>query len=444
MPSPPRPRQRTARARRSRPVEYTLARISAWRKDVGAVTEDSHGQVVFEYAEDFRASGLELSPIHLPLSRRGPLSFPALQRVESFLGLPGLLADCLPDAFGNAVIKRYFEQRGTPDAALSPVRKLLYIGGRAMGALEFRPEMDRLDGRADEALEIALLVEEARRIIEGDMNVAVPGMMQVGASAGGARAKALILWNRVANRVKSAFATPADDDEHWMIKFDGVTAGMGGHDVVKEFAPGPYGRIEYAYSQMARAAGIDMAETQLLHERQFAHFMSKRFDCAGSERIHMHSLGGLHHADYNVPRLLSYEDYFRTIRRLRMGQTAITQAFRRMVFNIAARNQDDHVKNVAFLMGRDGTWTLAPTFDVTYAYGSQWTRTHQMTARGKDDGFTREDLLAVAKEFDVPRNGVDIMGEVEAALGIWVPEARAAGLEGDWITRIQGAFRHFA
>jgi serine/threonine-protein kinase HipA len=427
-----------------RAAAYTLARVSVWGKDVGAVVEDRQGQVVFEYAQDFRKSGLELSPIQLPLSRQGPISFPQLQRVESFLGLPGLLADCLPDAFGNAVIRRYFEQRGTPDAALSPVQKLLYIGGRAMGALEFRPALDRLDGRADEALHIAQLVEEARRIIEGDTDVAVPAMMQVGASAGGARAKALLLWNRDAQRVKSAFAPQDTGDEHWLLKFDGVTGGAGGHVMVKDFVPGPFGRTEFVYSQMASAAGVEMSETFLLRERDFAHFMTKRFDRRGNARIHMHSLGGLQHADYAVRQILSYEDYFRTIRLLGMGQTAVDQAYRRMVFNIAARNQDDHVKNLAFLMGSDGQWKLAPAFDLTWAFGGKWSMTHQMTARGKDDHFTREDLLVLGRVFDVPQDGADILAEVEAALGLWVPEAQAAGLDKKWVERIQSMFRHFA
>lgn len=443
MPESPRRTTRARRGARRRP-DYTLARISVWGKDVGAVIEDRQGQIVFEYAEEFRQSGLELSPIHLPLARRGPISFPQLQRVESFLGLPGLLADALPDAFGNAVIQRYFEQRGTPDAAMSPVQKLLYIGARAMGALEFRPELDRLDGRAEEALQIARLVEEARRIVAGDTDVAVPEMMQVGASAGGARAKALILWNRDAHRVKSAFASQESGDEHWLIKFDGVTGGAGGHVVVKEFVPGPFGRIEYAYSQMARAAGVEMSDTHLLREREFAHFMTRRFDRQGSARLHMHSLGGLHHADYNVRQILSYEDYFRTIRLLGMGQTAVDQAYRRMVFNIAARNQDDHVKNLAFLMGPDGRWQLAPAFDMTWAHGGTWSRTHQMTARGKDDDFTREDLLAVGRAFDVPKSGAEILEEVEAALGLWVPEARASGLAPEWVHRVEKLFRHFA
>ena len=423
---------------------YTVARVYLWGKEVGAVAEDRQGGVVFEYAESFRQSGLEISPIHLPLSRRGPVSFPALQRVESFAGLPGLLADCLPDAFGNAVIRRYFEERGTPDAAMRPVQKLLYMGSRAMGALEFRPPLEGRTSRdSDDALAIARLVEEARRVIEGDASVAVPEMMQLGASAGGARAKALILWNRGAGRVKSAFAPRRAGDEHWLIKFDGVSSGIGGHELAREFQPGPYGRIEYAYSLMARAAGIEMTETHLLREREFAHFMTRRFDREGDARLHMHSLGGLHHADYNIRQVLSYEDYFRTIRLLGMGQPEVDQAYRRMVFNIMARNQDDHVKNVAFLMGPDGKWRLAPAFDMTFAHGGAWAMTHQMTAHGQDDHFTRDDLLAVGSAFDVPRGGAGIIEEVGASLALWEGAARGAGVDVETISRIAGLFRRF-
>ncbi|MGH7719000.1 MAG: type II toxin-antitoxin system HipA family toxin [Gemmatimonadaceae bacterium] len=442
---------RGARARRSRRVsertgdEYTVARVRLWGREVGAVAEDRQGTITFEYTDEFRQSGLEISPIHLPLSRQGPISFPALQRVESFAGLPGVLADCLPDAFGNAVIRRYFEQRGTPEAAMSPVQKLLYIGGRAMGALEFHPPLDGRNSReGDDALAIARLVEEARRVIEGDPTVAVPEMMRLGASAGGARAKALILWDRGTQRVKSAFAPRRVGDEHWLIKFDGVSAGDGGHTLSKQFVPGPFGRIEYAYSQMARRAGIDMLDTYLLRERDYAHFMTKRFDRDGDERLHLHSLGGLHHADYNIRQVLSYEDYFRTIRELGMGQPAVDQAYRRMVFNMATRNQDDHVKNVAFLMLPDGRWRLAPAFDVTWSYGGRWTSTHQMTAGGKDDNLTREDLLAIGATFDVANNGADILTEVEAALDLWELQAKAAGLDAATIRNIQGLFRHFA
>lgn len=436
------------RARRARRVReaapYAVARIRLWGHEVGAVAEDAQGAIAFEYDERFRSSGLELSPIHLPLSRRGPISFPELRRVDSFAGLPGLLADSLPDAFGNAVIRRYFEARGTPQAALSPVQKLLYIGSRAMGALEFHPALDRNAGPAtDEALTVARLVEEARRVIAGDAAVAIPEMMQVGGSAGGARAKALILWDRERGHVKSAFAPPETGDTPWLIKFDGVSGGVGGHQLEGESRPGPFGRIEYVYSRLARAAGIEMPETHLLRERELAHFMVRRFDRDATGRVHLHSLGGLLHADYNVRGARSYEDYFRTIRLLGMGQPAVEEAYRRMVFNLAARNQDDHVKNLAFLMDRDGRWRLAPAFDVTWAVGGRWAQTHQMTVGGKDDDFTRDDLLAVGRAFDVAQDGARAIEAVADALSHWRAEAGKAGLGAEWTARVGESFRRF-
>ena len=424
---------------------YAVATVHLWGQEVGALAESQQGEITFEYTAAFRRAGLEISPMHLPLSRLGPQTFPALRRVAAFAGLPGVIADCLPDAFGNAIIKRYFETRGTPSAALSPIRKLLYIGKRSMGALEFRPALDgRQTAAANEVLQIADLVTQARQVIEGNPEVAVPEMMQVGASAGGARAKATILWNRPLQRVKSAFAPRDPDDEHWLLKFDGVSSGTGGPVATRQFEPGPFGRIEYAYAQMAQRAKIDMAETYLLRERQFAHFMVKRFDRVGDVRLHLHSFGGLEHADYNTPHERSYEDYFRAIRTLRMGQDDVNQAFRRMVFNLATRNQDDHVKNLAFLMDSTGTWHLAPAFDVTWALGTGWTKTHQMTANGKDDEFTRNDMLTIGRRFDVPQDGAAIVAEVEEALSIWPREARETELEERWIENIEKHFRHFA
>jgi len=432
-------------AARRRTNRYTTARIDLWGQQVGAVAEDEKGQITVEYADAFRGSGLEISPMHLALSLRGPLRFPELQRMTGFAGLPGVLADCLPDAFGNAVIRRYFEQRGTPDAALSPVQRLLYVGSRAMGALEFSPALAVPAGEATEtALEVARLVEEARRVIEGDATVAVPEMMQVGGSAGGARAKALILWDRNHNRVRSAFAPRSEPEEHWLIKFDGVSGNVGGHALTKEFVPGPYGRTEYAYSRMAKAAGIDMAETRLLFERDFAHFMTRRFDRDGDERVHLHSLGGMLHVDYNIPQALSYEEYFRLIRRLGLQQGDIEQAFRRLVFNVVARNQDDHVKNFAFLMGRDGRWRLSPAFDMTWAHGSAWTARHQMTVNGKSDAFARADLLAIGDAFDLPERGEKLIQHVEQAVHSWDTEARAVGLDDSWIADLAKRFRRLA
>jgi serine/threonine-protein kinase HipA len=399
---------------------------------------------VFEYEPAFVRSGLEISPVHLPLSLRGPVAFTELARVDSFAGLPGVLADALPDAFGNAVIARFFAARGTPDAAFSPIQKLLYIGRRAMGALEFVPPLSvPRTAEMEDALELSQLVQEARRVIEGNVEVAVPAMMQSGGSAGGARAKALILWNRNLSRVKSAFARAESGDESWLIKFDGVSRGGGGHKLEAEFAPGPWGRIEYVYSKLARAAGITMQETHLLREREYAHFMTKRFDRVGDERLHLHSLGGLQHVDYNQRGAYSYESYLRTIRLLWMGQPSVDEGFRRMVFNLAVRNQDDHVKNLAFLMSPSGQWSLSPAFDLTYAVGGRWAKTHQMTVRGKDDEFTRADLLAVGKMFDVARDGADIIDAVDAALDGWTLEGADAGVDAPLVKEVAGAFRRF-
>ncbi len=227
---------------------YALARVLIWGRQVGAVSEDADGIITFEYDPEFRDSELELSPIHLPLERVGPATWPELRRVEAFDGLPGLLADALPDRFGNAVIARYFADRGRPEAAMSPVQKLLYIGKRAMGALEFAPALRVSTSKAEqESLELATLVEQARLLIEGSTDEAIPEIMRVGASAGGARPKALVLRDRARNRIRSGFAARTAQEEHWLVKFDGV-GDIGAPDHVAR----PFNRIEYAYSRMAR------------------------------------------------------------------------------------------------------------------------------------------------------------------------------------------------
>ncbi|MGH7654617.1 MAG: type II toxin-antitoxin system HipA family toxin, partial [Gemmatimonadaceae bacterium] len=367
-----------------------------------------------------------------------------LSRSKAFAGLPGVFADALPDTFGNAVIARYFAEKGTPDAALSPIQKLLYIGTRAMGALEFEKMLEGPHTAAiEEALEVAQLVKEARRIIEGDTAVAIPEIMQVGGSAGGARAKALILWNRRLERVRSGFATASPGDEAWMIKFDGVADSAGGSSIRENVRPGPWGRIEYAYSKIARAAGIEMAESHLLHDRTFAHFMTKRFDVDNGARLHMHSLGGLRELDYNISGLCSYEEYFRTIRELGLQQPDVAEGFRRMVFNLAMKNQDDHVKNFSFLMSPNGKWRLAPAFDLCASYGSEWTRTHQMTVNGKNDGFARADLLAVGSLMDLPEDGSRIIDEVMSAADTWKREAKSAKVPKAHVDEIEAVRRRF-
>ena len=423
--------------------EPPVAVVRLWGKRVAAVAEDAAGGITFEFDDDFRRNGIEVSPLLLPLSRGGPMSLPELRRKPAFGGLPGLLADSLPDDFGNRVIRRYFEERGSLGAELSPVQRLLYMGSRAMGALEFEPAYASHEGPASEALEVASLVSQARSLIEGDVATAIPEIMRVGGSAGGARAKALILWNGETKQVRSGFAYPEAGDEPWIIKFDGVQRGSGGPVADVGYESLPYGRTEYVYSMMARAAGIEMEPTFLLEERGFGHFMTRRFDRPAGGKLHMHSLGGMQHVDFNEQFVFSYEDYFRTIRALHLGQPAINEAFRRMVFSFATLNRDDHVKNFSFLMDRAGDWRLAPAYDVAYAAHSPWTRQHQMSANGKHIDFTRKDLLDVGARFDVPHGGRDIVERVMESLSLWTPTALNAGLGREWTRAIEGEFVRF-
>ncbi|MCP3960627.1 MAG: type II toxin-antitoxin system HipA family toxin [bacterium] len=414
-----------------------LAEVRLWGRIVGAVVEPEDEPLVFEYAEEFRRGELEISPRNLPLAARGPQSFPALARLEAFEGLPGVLADALPDRFGNAIIRKYFADQGRPDDALSPVQKVLYVGSRAMGALEFRPAVAIPSrDREHEALEVADLVAAARRVVEGRTEVAIPEIMRLGASAGGARAKAVILWNPAANEVRSAFATSRSGDEHWLIKFDGV-GDLGNPDP----APQPYNRIEYAYATLAEEAGIEVAERHLLEERDLAHFMTRRFDRSGGRRLHMHTLGGMEHVDFNEPGLYSYEQYFRVVLSLGLGYPALQEAFRRACFNLLAVNQDDHVKNFAFLMDERGRWRLSPAYDLTFARGRGYTRRHQMSFAGKRDDFTAEDFIEVSARFGLDRDGRAIVQQVGDALAGWPETARAAGVPEDRIRAIGSAFR---
>ena len=409
-------------------ADYATARVRLWGHEVGTLVESDAGRITFEYEPDFRQTGLEISPIHLPLDRRGPVEFLELARSPAFLGLPGVFADALPDRFGNEIIKRYFERRGRPADALSPLQRLLYIGDRAMGALAFHPALPAEES-TEEALEVRALVDQARRIVDGDASVAVPEIMQVGGSAGGARAKAVVLWDRKTDRIRSGHARARAGEEPWIIKFDGVTRDAAGQAMRIDRHPSPWGRIEYVYSRMARDAGIRMPETWLLPDGELAHFMTRRFDrTASADRLHLHSLGGLQHVDYNVQYAFSYEAYFDTIRALGLGQRAVDEAFRRMVFAVATVNFDDHVKNFAFLMDASGAWSLAPAYDVAYAENAEWTRQHQMSINGKFRDIMLDELLAVGATFDVPGDGRPLIDAVMRALESWRTYSAEAGV----------------
>jgi len=410
------------------------AEVRLWGRTVGAVAELDNGRIVFEYAEAFRRSGLEISPVHLPLSLRGPVSFPELQRSPAFRGLPGVLADALPDAFGNKVIRAYFAARGQEGRALSPVQRLLYVGERALGALTFHPPEPFPPRPAElESLQIAELVREARKIVEGDPAIAIPEIYRIGSSAGGMRPKAVVRYHPESGVIRSGYAGPIAGDVPMILKFDGVGDGA---TADRLGIPLAFNRTEAAYGKMARTAGLETTDITVLETGGYAHLLIRRFDFEDGERLHQHTLGGLLHLDYNDPGACSYEEFFRTILRLGMPQAAIVEGFRRMAFNVLAVNQDDHVKNLSFHMRPDGTWCLAPAYDLTFAHGGGFTARHQMRVRDKTAGITEADLLAVAAEFDI-RKPERILGAIREALAGWEAVASAFGVPAESVVAVR-------
>jgi serine/threonine-protein kinase HipA len=427
-----------------------IAKVQLWGRTIGAVSLDAGREVAaFQYDADFARSGIELSPLVMPPSER-VVEFPALPR-NTFHGLPGLLADSLPDKFGNALIDAWLATQGRTPDSFNAVERLCYSGTRGMGALEFAPVMGPKSRKASK-IEVDALVRLAGEVLthrgdlQGHFNVAgkekaLRDILSVGTSAGGARAKAVIAWNRATNEVRSGQIAAGDGFDYWLLKFDGVA---GNKDKELEDPKG-YGAIEYAYHLMARAAGITMSECRLLEENERRHFMTRRFDrLAAGAKLHMQSLCALAHFDFNQAGAYSYEQALLTIRQLKLPMAAVEEQFRRMVFNVVARNQDDHVKNIAFLMNQQGEWSLAPAFDVTYSYNpsGSWTATHQMTLNGKRDGFALADFEACAKAALMKRGrAATIIEEVREAVKHWPEFAAEAKLSGKWQNKIQKTHR---
>ncbi|MFC1575687.1 type II toxin-antitoxin system HipA family toxin, partial [Gemmatimonadota bacterium] len=393
-----------------------LAEVWLWGEYVGAVAEMDDRSITFEYADGFRRGGLEISPLLLPTTQR-IFTFPGLLRKEAFNGLPGVLADALPDAFGTSVIRSYFTARGEMQKALSPVQHLLYVGARAIGALEFRPAED-VGARPDveEAMEIAALVADARRIIEGEADVAIPEIYRIGSSAGGMRPKAVVLYNPTTSEIRSGFAEAREGDVPSILKFDGIGEADPGRRIGR---PEPFNRVEAAYARMARDAGLDVVDIEMIVGAEgHAHLVIPRFDLTPGGPLHQHTLGGLLHVDYNDVGASSYEEYLRTIQGIGMATASVTEGYRRMAFNVFAINQDDHVKNLSFHMGRTGNWALTPAYDVTFARGGRWTATHQMRVAGKREQITRGDLLGIAERFGL-KAPEEILQRIEDAVSQW-------------------------
>ena len=415
----------------------TLAEVRLWGRTIGAVSLDDASEVAaFEYAPEFTGSGIQVAPLTMPLAKRF-YRFPELAR-NTFYGLPGLLADSLPDRFGNALIDAWLATQGRQPASFNAVERLCYTGTRGMGALEFQPAIGPKARQATQ-IQVEKLVELASEVLmhRNDMQVsfanadkerALTDILRVGTSAGGARAKAVIAWNPQTNEVRSGQVQAGKGFEYWLLKFDGVS---GNRD--KELDdPQGYGVIEYAYSRMARDCGIEISECRLFEENGRRHFMTRRFDrLAGGEKLHMQSLCAMAHYDFNLAGAYAYEQAMLVARRLGLPMQAVEQLFRRMVFNIVARNQDDHVKNIAFLMDKAGAWSLAPAFDMTYSYNPSgaWTSRHQMTLNGKRDGFTLMDFKACASAVFMKRGRAEtILREVQQMVSRWPEYAQEVGV----------------
>ncbi len=427
----------------------TDANVLLWGRRIGAVSwDEARALGVFQYDPAFVNAGIEVAPLTMP-AREAPFEFPALNK-ESFKGLPGMLADALPDRFGNRLIDVWLAQTGKRPETFNPVDRLCYIGRRGIGALEFEPVL-RQRTKAKK-LELAQLVDLTSQVLEERADLAgrldgendaqdLENLLSVGTSAGGARAKAVLSWHPETGEFRCGQLDAKEGFEHWLLKFDGVS-----NNRDKELAdPEGFGKIEYAYACMARAAGISMSPCRLHHEGGRSHFMTKRFDRSDDGRkIHMQSLGALQHFDFNDPSAYSYEQAVMTIRELGLGMPAVEEQFRRAIFNVVARNQDDHVKNLSFLMDQSGQWTLSPAYDITYAYNpaGRWTHDHQMSLAGRRNGFDRDDILQFAASIDVKRRrALEILDKVSAAIRDWSKHAEAAGVAPRDIVRIGKAFR---
>ncbi|MEX2448371.1 MAG: type II toxin-antitoxin system HipA family toxin [Solirubrobacterales bacterium] len=422
------------------------ATVRLWDRTIGAVSlESGAAAAIFQYDPRFVRSGIRVSPLTMP-PRVAPYVFPNLSE-PTFKRLPGLLADSLPDRFGSAVFDTWLASQGRRPDTVSAVERLCYMGTRGMGALEFEPAIGPSRSPSDE-LSIGKLVELASAILserqdfitrlkEGREEAALLDILSVGASAGGARAKAVVAWNPETGSIRSGQVDAGPEFEHWLLKFDGVT-GVDANDGLEE--PQGYGAIEYAYSKMALEAGLTMSKCRLLKENGREHFMTRRFDRpAGNTKLHAQSLGALAHYDFNQPGAHSYEQALLAMRQLGLPMAEIEQQFRRMAFNVIARNQDDHVKNIAFLMDPEGRWSLSPAFDVTYAYRPSGgpTALHQMSINGKQDGFEISDLKQCAEVGSMKRGRVaTIVGEVREAVANWPGHAAEAGVREHDIERI--------
>ncbi len=402
--------------------------IHQWGQRIGAVALDpAYGYYVFSYTPEFLAAGIEPAPLQMPTAK-GPVFLFTDLPVETYKRLPAMLSDALPDDFGNALINRYMADKGISASEVTALDRLAYMSNRAMGALQFKPT--RGPKHKPTAIVMSDLVNEARKAVDGSIesedqaNAALRSIIEVGTSAGGARAKAVIAWNRETNEIKAGQLDAPQGFEHWLLKFDGM-----GRD----------GRIEYAYYLMAKAAGLDIMECRLLHENGRSHFMTRRFDRdTGGVRHHIQTLCAMSHLDYKKKGVNSYSQLFSTMRELALPYEQKEEAFRRMVFNVMGRNCDDHTKNLSFRLRQGHPWELAPAYDITFAHNpkGEWTSQHLMSVNGKFKDFHEEDLLEVADRFAIG-TAKSVISRVRNAINEWPDFAAQAELPKTLLEDIQ-------
>jgi serine/threonine-protein kinase HipA len=418
--------------------------VRAWGRSVGALVADpASGFYAFEYTASWRRSGVELAPLTMPLSSR-VFVFPLLP-VATYRRLPAMIADSLPDTFGNAIVDAALAREGVGRDSVTALDRLAYMGRRGVGALEFRPARGP-QTRTPTSVRVGQRVESARSLVHGEFvadretHAALANLIAVGTSAGGARAKAVVAWNPVTGEMRSGQLAAPEGFEHWLLKLDGV-----GADVDLGTSSG-YGRIEYAYHLMAREAGIAMSDCRLLEENGRAHFMTRRFDRVGSGKLHLQTLCAVAELDFNQRGTHDYAQYLQVIDRLGLGEEARAEGFRRMVFNLWAANCDDHTKNLSFLADEEGHWSLAPAYDITHAHNPEpgkWTAQHQMSVNGRFRGVTKADVASVADRFRIP-GWRGIVADVEAATRRWPRHGEKAGLDAPVIEHITRDMRQLA
>lgn len=407
-----------------------IARVNLYGRPVGSVRWDNSLQrAFFEYADTFIDGGIEPSPILMPVREGRVYSFSDIGR-ETFKGLPGMLADSLPDTYGRALFARWLALTGRTSG--NAVETLCFLGKRCMGALEFEPAMASPYGR-DVAIELDSLVEVASEALAEkeefganlaeDKKAAIAEIVRLGTSAGGQRAKAIIAYNRQTGEVRSGQIDAPEGFGYYLIKLDGVTAEAGFRETKN------YGRLEYSFSKLVKECGIEMSECNLIEENGRAHFLTKRFDRENGEKVHMQTLCGIAHYDYRMPGAYSYEQAFNIMRALRLPYSQAQEMFRRMVFNIVVRNQDDHTKNISFLMDRTGKWRLSPAYDMGYAYNPKggWTARHQMSVNGKTDNITRADMLELARRNNI-KDAAGIIDMISETVSRWPSMAKECGV----------------